>query len=293
MSSDSDRMSARTAASNGGVSRWRELVALGLPLLVFAVVAMSPAHRAKPSLRVCADPNNLPFSDSAQNGFENRIASLIARDRGLTLEYTWWPAHRGFIRNTLRAGKCDVVMGVPSSYELTMPSIPYYRSTYVFVTRADRHLAVRSFNDSVLRRLRVGVHMMGDDYANSPAILALLRRGLGSQIVGYMIYGDYSKPHPPSGLIDAVTRGDVDVAVAWGPLAGYFAQRSPVPLTLTNVAPAIDLPFTPFVFDIAAGVRHGDSTRRAWLDSELVRHRADIQRILNAYGVPLLATRAK
>jgi mxaJ protein len=135
--------------------------------------------------------------------------------------------------------------------------------------------------------------MMGDDYANSPAVLALLRRQLGSQIVGYMIYGDYSKPHPPSALIDAVTRGDVDVAVAWGPLAGYFATQSRVALTLTNVAPAIDLPFTPFVFDIAVGVRRGDSTRRAWLDSTLARRRVDIQRILSDFGVPLLATRAQ
>ncbi len=192
--------------------RWRENLVLCLPLLVFSVVALSPARREeRPPLRVCADPNNLPFSDSAENGFENRIATLIARHSGQRLEYTWWPARRGFIRNTLRAGRCDIVMGVPSSYELTMPSIPYYRSTYVFVTRTDRHLAVRSFDDSLLRHLRVGVHMMGDDYANSPAALALLRRRLGAQIVGYMIYGDYSKAHPPSALIDAVTRGDVDV----------------------------------------------------------------------------------
>jgi quinoprotein dehydrogenase-associated probable ABC transporter substrate-binding protein len=280
-------------AARGAVGRGGEAFVLCLPLLVFAVAAMTPALREKPTLRVCADPNNLPFSDSAGNGFENRIAALIARNRGLTLEYTWWPGRRGFIRNTLRAGKCDVVMGVPSNYELAMPSVPYYRSTYVFVTRADRHLAIGSFDDSVLRRLKIGVHLMGDDYANSPAALALLRRHLGSQVVGYLIYGDYSKPHPPSGLIDAVTRGDVDVAVAWGPLAGYFAKQSQVPLTLANVAPAIDLPFTPFVFDIAAGVRRGDSTRRAWLDSELVRHRTEIDRILKDFGVPVLATRAR
>jgi quinoprotein dehydrogenase-associated probable ABC transporter substrate-binding protein len=293
MSSDSDPVT-RIATPDAGTRRWRETLALCLPLLMFGAVAMSPARRSeRPVLRVCADPNNLPFSDSAENGFENRIASLIARDRGQTLEYTWWPARRGFIRNTLRVGKCDLVMGVPSSYELVLPSRPYYRSSYVFVTRADRKLAIRSFDDSVLRRLRIGVHMIGDDYANSPAALALLRRQLGGKIVGYMIYGDYSKPHPPSALIDAVARGDVDVAIAWGPLAGYFAKRSPVPLTLSNVKPAIDLPFTPFVFDIAIGVRRGDSTRRAWLDSGLVRHRAEIQKILSEFGVPLLATRVQ
>jgi len=286
MSSDSE--------GNTAVRVWHENMALCLPLLVFGVMAMSPASRSEqPSLRVCADPNNLPFSDSAENGFENRIATLIARSRGQRLEYTWWPARRGFIRNTLRAGRCDIVMGVPSSYELTLPSTPYYRSTYVFVTRTDRHLAVRSFDDTVLRHLRIGIHMMGDDYANSPAALSLQRRRLGAQIVGYMIYGDYSKPHPPSALINAVTRGDVDVAVAWGPLAGYFAKQSRVPLTLANVSPAIDLPFTPFVFDIALGVRRGDTARRAMLDSELVRHRVDIERILRDFGVPLLNARAR
>ncbi|HEY9226148.1 MAG TPA: hypothetical protein VIP11_05845, partial [Gemmatimonadaceae bacterium] len=159
-------MPAESRSPTSGVGWWRELFVLGLPLVVFAVAAMSPAPREKPTLRVCADPNNLPFSDSAENGFENRIASLIAREGGFNLEYTWWPARRGFIRNTLRAGKCDVVMGVPSNYELTMRSIPYYRSTYVFVIRADRRLAVRSFDDTVLRHLKVGIHMMGDDYAN-------------------------------------------------------------------------------------------------------------------------------
>ena len=293
MSSDSDPL-ARVATKDAGLRVWREALALSLPLLAFGAVAMSPGrHGERPVLRVCADPNNLPFSDSAENGFENRIASLIARDRGERLEYTWWPARRGFIRNTLRVGKCDLVMGVPSSYELVLPSRPYYRSTYVFVTRADRKLDIRSLDDSVLRRLRIGVHMIGDDYANSPAAPALLRRQLGGQIVGYMIYGDYSKPHPPSALIDAVARGDVDVAIAWGPLAGYFAKRSPVPLTLSHVKPAIDLPFTPFVFDIAIGVRRGDSTRRAWLDSGLVRRRTEIQGILTEYGVPLLATRVQ
>jgi mxaJ protein len=266
------------------------MVLLLIPLVTFGAAAGSgTAGHAGNALRVCADPNNLPFSDSAGQGFENRIAVLVARDFGQPLEYTWWPQRRGFVRNTLRAGRCDVVIGVPSSYELTLATAPYYRSSYVFVTRADRHLDVRSFDDSILHRLRIGVHLMGDDYANSPAVLALMRRGLGSRVVGYMIYGDYSKPHPPSELIAAVERGDVDVAVAWGPLAGFFAKQSSVPLVVTPVSPRIDLPFTPFVYDIAMGVRQGDSTRRARLDSELVRRRADIQRILMDYGVPLLA----
>ncbi len=237
-------------------------------------------------LRVCADPNNMPFSNDSEQGFENRIASLIAADLHVPLEYDWRPQRRGFIRNTLKEGDCDVVMGVPTSYDLVLPTTPYYQSTYVFVTRADRHLGIRSFDDPALRRLRVGIHMMGEDYENSPAATALMRRGLTARIVPFMIYGDYSTSSPPSDLITAVERDDVDVAVAWGPLAGYYAARSPVPLTITPVSPSIDTPFLPFVFPIAMGVRHGDTTRRAMLDTELVRHAADIRRILDEYGVP-------
>jgi ABC-type amino acid transport substrate-binding protein len=175
---------------------------------------------------------------------------------------------------------------VPTSYELTSATNAYYRSTYVFVTRTGGGINIRSFDDKALRHLRIGVHMMGDDYANSPAVLSLIRRGLGTQIVGYMIYGDYSKPHPPSALIEAVAKGDVDVAVVWGPLAGYFAKQSTTPLTLTPVSPIIDLPFTPYVFDIGMGVRRGDSTRRAALNAELARRSDDIRRILDSYGVP-------
>jgi mxaJ protein len=272
----------------------KEVAALALILLGVGTAggAVAP-DESQTAFRVCADPNNLPFSDSTGGGFENRIAALIASDLHKPLRYTWLPQRRGFVRNTLRAGLCDVVMGVPTSYELTARTDAYYRSTYVFVSRADRHLGVSSFDDAALRHLRIGVHMMGDDYANSPAVLSLLRRGLGVQLVGYMIYGDYSKPHPPSALIDAVKNREVDVAVVWGPLAGYFARRSTTPLVLTPVSPAIDLPFTPYVFDIALGVRRGDSVRRAALNAELARRKTDIGRILDEYGVPTRAVMAQ
>jgi len=244
----------------------------------------TPAAPKLQVLRVCADPNNMPFSNQKQEGFENRIASLIARDLGVPVQYTWWPERRGFVRNTLKARTCDVVMQVPAGYELTEHTAPYYRSTYVFVTRADRHLAIKSFDDPALRHLRIGIHMMGDDYANSPAASALARRGLAGQIVPFMIYGDYSLPDPPAGIIRAVARDSIDVAVAWGPLAGYFAKRSPVRLVLTPVTP----PSREFAYSMAMGVRHGDSTTRAVLDSELARRRTDIRRILEDYGVPLV-----
>jgi hypothetical protein len=130
--------------------------------------------------------------------------------------------------------------------------------------------------------------MMGDDYANSPAAVALARRGLAAQIVPYMIYGDYSLPDPPARLIRAVAEDSVDVAVAWGPLAGYFAKRSPVRLTLTPVTPSAGETFPRFAYSMAMGVRHGDGAWRATLDSELTRRRDEIRRILEEYGVPLV-----
>ncbi len=279
--------------------RW-ERTLLVVPALVLAgfvgaravrstpVALASSGGSAAPVLRVCADPNNLPFSNERGEGFENRIAELIAHDLGVRLEYTWWPQRRGFVRNTLAARRCDLVLGVPAGYEMVLPTRPFYRSTYVFVTRADRDLRLRSLDDSVLRTLRIGVHMIGDDYANTPAAQALARRGMIENVRGYTIYGDYSKPDPPAELIHAVERGDIDVAIAWGPLAGYFARRSAQPLTITPVTPARDGADTRFVFAIAAGVRKGDTTTRALVQRELDRNRARIHAVLERYGVPLV-----
>jgi quinoprotein dehydrogenase-associated probable ABC transporter substrate-binding protein len=238
-------------------------------------------------LRVCADPNNLPFSNQQEEGFENALAHWVARDLGRTVTYTWWPQRRGFIRHTLRAGRCDVVMGIPSSFELAQPTRPYYRSTYVFVTQRDRGLDIQSFDDPILKQLRIGLHVIGDDYTNVPPAQALANRGMISNVVGYSIYGNYAQPNPPAALIDAVTRGEVDVAIAWGPLAGYFAKHSPTPLSIVPVAPQGDSPALTFVFDIAMGVRHEDQGLRVALDQFIVRRQPEIRHLLERYGVPL------
>src|SRR4051794_36669798 len=119
-------------------------VAIGVVLALSWTVGRlaPPVGASAPVLRVCADPNNLPFSNRRGEGFENAIAALLARDLGRTLAYAWWPQRRGFARNTLSAGACDVMVGVPSGYELAWTTRPYYRSTYVFVTRRDRHLGI-------------------------------------------------------------------------------------------------------------------------------------------------------
>jgi len=237
-------------------------------------------------LRVCADPNNLPFSNTRGEGFENRLASLLASDMNARVDYTWWSQRRGFIRNTLNARRCDVVMGVPTGMDLVLRSNPYYRSTYVFVTRRTLEPELRTFDDPRLKRLRIGVQMIGDDGANSPPAHALARRGIVDNVRGYMVYGDYAHEAPLAPIMNDVAAGTLDVAVVWGPVAGYFARRSRVPLRLTPVSPQIELPFLPFVFDIAMGVRRGDSTLRAQLNDALARRHADVERLLDSYGVP-------
>jgi mxaJ protein len=249
----------------------------------WSLTIVAPA--AAPVLRVCADPNNLPFSNDRGEGFENRIARLLADDLGAALEYTWWPQRRGFIRSTLDAGACDVVMGVPSRYELALTTQPYYRSTYVVVSQRSRHLDVSSLDDPRLAGLRLGVQMIGDDFANSPPAHALSARGLIRNVVGYSVLGDYSRPNPPARIVQAVADGEVDAAFVWGPLAGYFAARSRVPLAITLLR-APDDSRLPFEFAIAMGVRRGDEERRNVLDAAIARRVSDIDRILREFGVP-------
>lgn len=243
------------------------------------------------ALRVCADPNNLPYSNQREEGFENALARLIAADMGRAVEYYWWPQRFGFVRNTLRMNVCDVIMGVPADYELAATTAPYYRSTYAFVSRRDRGLGLDSLDDARLRNLRIGVHLVGDDYSNVPPVMALARRGLGENIVGYSVYGDYGDEDPPLALIRAVADGEVDVALAWGPLAGYFARRADrsgdvalevVPLTGDDAVEAR------FAFDIAVGFRPEDAGLGRAIDDALRRRRADVRALLDDFGIPVV-----
>ncbi|HEY4648403.1 MAG TPA: substrate-binding domain-containing protein [Gemmatimonadales bacterium] len=260
----------------------RKSALAGLVLIALACHAEKPGRE----LRVCSDPNNLPFSNQLQEGFENRLAQLIAGELHATVHYTWWAERRGFLRNTLNAGLCDVVMGMPQGTGGVLTTAPYYRSTYVFVSRRDRKLSIASLDDPILRRLKIGVQLVGDDYANTPPVHALSRRGITKNIVGFRVVGDYSEANPPARIIDAVAADDVDVAVAWGPLAGYFAKRSKVPLVLTPVLPAVDPPGLRFTFDISLAVRKDEQALQQELDRVLVKRRAGIDSILTEYGVP-------
>jgi mxaJ protein len=267
--------------------------ALAGVLLLLALSACSETQAAPArELKVCADPNNLPFSNQKGEGFENKLAELVARDLHAKVTYEWWAQRRGFIRNTLKAGQCDLLVGVPTTMDMVLATRPYYRSTYVFVYREDAPFEVASFDDPVLRKLRIGVQMVGDDYANTPPAHALTQRGMVENVRGFTLYGDYSQPNPPARVLDALAAGEIDVAVVWGPLAGYFAPREPVKLKIVPVSPQIDLPFLPFVFDISMGVRRGDTIRRNEVERVLRDHRAEVDSILDEYGVPRVGTAA-
>jgi mxaJ protein len=255
-------------------------------VLVAALAMLAPLATRAGELRVCSDPNNLPFSNRAGEGFENRIAALMARDLGDSVTYTFAAQHETFIKRTLDAHTCDVVMGVPAGMEEVDETRPYYASSYVFVYRKDRAFRLASLADPRLRRLRIGVHLIGDNGA--PPEIALGQEGIVDNVQGFMIQGDYAQPNPPARLIEAVENRAVDVAAVWGPLGGYFALHSPVPLA---VAPMTDTAqFKPLVFRyaIAMGVRKGDGALRSRLDAALVKEQSAIRSILQSYGVPLI-----
>jgi mxaJ protein len=255
--------------------------------LVVASTEPRPAPPRASVLRVCADPNNLPFSNDREQGFENAIARLAASDLGRRVEYYWQPQRRGFIRTTLNAGWCDLVVGVPARFALARTTHSYYRSTYVFVSRAGR-APIRSLDDPRLRAVPVGVEMTGEDGENPPGLQALARRRILDNVHGYLVYGDYSTPDPPRRVIDAVANGDVETAIAWGPMAGYFAARAPARLTVVPVSPEDDGPGLQFTFDIAMAVRRGDAALAAALDRVIDRRRQQIEAILHRYHVPLV-----
>jgi mxaJ protein len=247
----------------------------------------SPAPRV---LRVAADPNNLPFSNARLEGFENRIIGLLAEELHAEVEYTWVPQRRGFFRVTLKEAQCDVVPGVPRGLERTLTTQPYYRSSYVFLSRAERNLDVRCYDDPRLRQLKVGVQLIGDDSANTPPVHELSDRGIVENVRGFTVYGSHAGEAPLGEIVEAVKRGEIDIAIVWGPLAGYYAKKSPRVFAVVPVAESGATAPQPTSFDICVGVRRGESALRDELNEALARRRADIQAILDEFGVPRAST---
>ena len=269
---------------------------VGVLLLSLLMLMEGPAFAAqRDALRVCADPNNLPFSNQAREGFENRLAELLAKDLGLPVTYTWFPQRMGFIRNTLRAKdpnrdgyRCDVVMGVPDGYELAVTTKPYYRSTYALVYVKGRGLDdIESGADLIqldperMQALRIGV------FERTPAANWLAKHGDFSETKSYVTMSGDPAAYPGELVEKELVGGKIDAAIVWGPIAGYFAKRAK-DLDI-RVIPLQSEPGVRFDFAISAAVRFGDGEWKNELQAALDRNADAIQALLREYNVPLVA----
>ena len=271
------------------------LATLGVATVLAASLSgASPAAvESRRELAVCADPNNLPFSNDKLEGFENKIASLIAEELHASVRYTWRTQRQGFLRRTLHTRACDLVMGVPAGLPGVSMTRPYYSSTYVFVSARARDLRLGSFDDPALRSLKIGLHALGAEGANTPPASALARRGLVGNIVGYPMWGDAQDDTDPQGrILAAVATGEIDTAIVWGPFAGYFAKRYGDRLEVSPAAFDPLMPSLAFAYAISLGVRDGDEALKAELQDVLDRRQHDILAILNEYGIPLVGAKS-
>ena len=266
------------------MARSRRLFAAALALLMSggAAGAVDTSDLvSKTAFRVCADPANLPFSDNAAGGFENRIAELLAAKLELPVRYEWFPQAIGFVRQTLRAGKCDVIMGYAQGHELVLNTNHYYVSSYVIVTREDGPLAaVDHLSDPALKDVKIGV------VAGSPPADHLARNGLIGAARPYKLMVDRRVESPSEQMIADLVAGETDAALMWGPIGGWSAKQSGAPLKVTPLLKEEGPPR--MFFRVTLGVRQGETTWKRKLNSLLRRNKAEIDAILADYGVPLV-----
>jgi quinoprotein dehydrogenase-associated probable ABC transporter substrate-binding protein len=234
------------------------------------------------TLRVCADPSNLPFSNDKGEGFENKIAEFLAKKLGKDLAFTYYPGATGFVRNTLNAHLCDVILGMPQGNDLVQPTNPYYRTTYAIVTRAGSELdGVKTLDDP---RLKDKPHRIGL-VANTPPGNVLAMNGLMASVKPYALMVDTRVESSGAAMMHDLEKGEIDVALLWGPIAGYYAKQSSVKL---NVTPLPETPGARMAFRIGFGVRHSDQNWKRELNTLIAQNKIELERILSDYGVPLL-----
>ena len=231
--------------------------------------------------RVCADPDNLPYSNKAGEGFENKIAELLAGELEREVTYTWYPSTVGFVRNTLAARVCDVVIGVPTTNELMQNTNPYYRSTYALIQRADAEPKVGDLDDPALEDMRIG------GVANTPPITLLAQRGLLGNLEPYQLMADTRHDHPAEDMVKDVQSGEIDVALVWGPIGGFFAKQADGTLDVTPLAADQNSPMR-LDFRISMGLRRGEPIWKEQLNDLLREQKPAIESILLDFGVPLL-----
>ena len=233
--------------------------------------------------RVCADQDLMPMSNSKQEGFENKIAEVLAKDLGKKLSYQFWYDRMGFLRNTLNAKRCDVVMGTAQDNDALRTSKPYYRSGNVWVWRKESNYNISDWDAPDLHKGFIGV------IGQSPATIPMNEKNLIQNARPYRMQRDLNLP--PSFLIDDLAKGEIDIAVAWGPIAGYFAKNNKVPMEVRLIpeyenANAITAAKGKQYWNISIGVRKADKERMAMIDAALERNKDKIDKILDEYGVP-------
>jgi len=273
-------------------------VMLGAAMLCVAVVAMSIERlRAQGAgldaefelvdpkvLRVCADPNNLPFSNEKGEGFENRIAELLAAKLNKTLAYVWYPQATGFVRNTLGAHRCDLIPGFPLGDELVQSTNPYYRTAYALVIRPGTGLDdLDTLADPRLREKRIGI------VAGTPPATYLAVNGLMRNAKPYPLVIDTRVDSSAQAMMRDLASGEIDMGILWGPMAGYYAKQANPPMRVKLLTKDTGGP--PLAFRIAMGVRPADQNWKRLLNRLIAENQSDINRMLLGFGVPLLDER--
>ncbi|MGH6840089.1 MAG: substrate-binding domain-containing protein, partial [Methylocella sp.] len=232
-------------------------------------------------LRVCADPRNLPFSNAAGEGFENKIAALLAQKLGKTLAYEYYPGATGFVRNTLNAHRCDLIMGMPQGDDIVQGTNPYYRTSYALVSKQGAGLeTIESLEDPRLQGKRIGI------VAGTPPSTNLAVNGLLENAKSYPLVVDTRFDAPAALMIGDLEAGRIDVAILWGPIAGYLARRAKIPMQVTALVKETSGPR--MIYRIGMGVRHSDQDWKRRLNTLIAGNQAEITKILASYGVPLL-----
>jgi mxaJ protein len=248
--------------------------------LAFAFASIAALSQAP--VRVCADPDDLPFSNAAGSGFDNRIAELLVRGLNRPVVFVWARARRGFLRERFNKGACDLLMDVPQGLKHVKSTVPYYTSSYVFVTRRRDHLQLSHFDDPAIGQQRIGLQILEEDF--SPPSLPLIRSGHAAQFVGFDSFGRGGED-----IVRAVAEGRVGFSVVWGPLAGYYAAKQRVPLALSVVQPSVDASGIPFSFAMTIAVHSNDVALARELNTEIRLNRSKIRSILEVYHVPLIS----
>ena len=231
--------------------------------------------------RACADPRNLPFSNEAGEGFENKIAEILAGKLGKSLAYTFYPGATGFIRKTLNEHRCDVVLGIAQGDDVVQPTNPYYRTAYTAVFKKGGALeGLDSLSDPRLKSVKIGI------VAGTPPVTYLATNGLLGRIKSYPLVVDTRFDSTSQAMMEDIQKGEIDVALIWGPIAGYYAQKAETPLV---VAPLIKEEGGPkMVYRIVMGVRHSDQNWKRSLNKAIAESQDAINAILRSYGTPLL-----